>query len=251
MKNNLLNLKDKSKLILNLDEENILETNKYFVSKIEEFWTDFNKNYQDLEKKYSKYLNNKNFFYQKEFLIKKSPIILLTTFFEKEKLYFVESLIENLIDKKVNLKKFKNVISLDVWKYLNLEEMTNDLFSILASKYKQQKEKILKISKSLANTTLISWSNKWAKTSIKEIKTDKKMDELIEDIEIEPTLIIIDNVDKMDNNGWDLIIKIFQFSKLKNLCFVLIIDSNKLDDINKGKFYSLKKYINYPIFELI
>lgn len=84
---------------------------------------------------------------------------------------------------------------------------------------------------------LVSWTNNYFKIDLPKLvdKDDaiKKLNKYIN----KPTLVIIDNIERLDKDSWEIIKIIQKLQSLENFIFVLPINVNKLKsttNINDG-----------------
>ncbi|CRX37085.1 / / hypothetical protein / 586887:588569 Forward [Candidatus Hepatoplasma crinochetorum] len=250
-------------LIVKEDDFELIEVSKKFIKYIEIEYKKYKKKLKEEEERFKKYLDKKNAYFSQEKLLKKSPLTILNAPWGSGKTFFIESFTKHFIDNKIIASKFKKIIILDAWKYSNSknipDEIMSELFYILSEKNTKNelKEKFIKLSINLFNATALSWINKFGYMNFenikKNIKEKKKGD--IENLfiniskEIKPTLVIFDNIERIGKYSWEIMKAIFKISQIDNLCFILPMNINKLNDNKKSNEYPIEKYVDLPIFE--
>ncbi|BDV03776.1 MAG: hypothetical protein HPPSJP_4970 [Candidatus Hepatoplasma scabrum] len=245
-------------LIAKDDDYKLINLGKEFIEKLEDEYKKYKDNLKKEIKKFEKYAQDENVYFSQEKLLKKSPLTILNAPWGSGKTYFIESFAKHFIDKEIKLKTFKKIIILDVWKYSNSkkipDEIISELFSILINKTRKEKlkENLKKFSINFfINPFLVSWANYFLKAKIKEIQISKnELNKLVNDIsnDIDHTLIIFDNIERIGKYSWEVIKAIFKISQIDKLCFILPMNINKLNDNDKYIEYPIEKYIDLPIF---
>ncbi|CRX37091.1 / / hypothetical protein / 586887:588569 Forward [Candidatus Hepatoplasma crinochetorum] len=264
MENFIVNKGYSISLIVKEDDAELINVGNEFISEINKEYLKYKNKLRQEMKEFERYRENNNVYFSQEKILKKSPLTILNAPWGSGKTHFIEKLAKNFIDQKINLKTFKNIIILDVWKYSNSkhipDEIMAELFFILSKIYdkedtKKLMQKLHRFAIKFFNATAISWINYFGKANfeklqIKEInETEKIIDNISNDLE--PTLIIFDNIERIGKSSWEILKAIFKISQIDNFCFILPMNLNKLNDNKKEKNdeYPIEKYIDLPIFE--
>lgn len=98
-------------LLITLEDKNLIEVSKKFLQELETKFKNFNREYEKYKKENEKYLNNKNYVFEPEKIVKVSPMTIIDAPWGTGKTFFIENLIKLLIDKKIKSKIFKKNIN--------------------------------------------------------------------------------------------------------------------------------------------
>ncbi|MGL5246307.1 MAG: P-loop NTPase fold protein [Mycoplasmoidaceae bacterium] len=240
-------------ILIKEDDKNLLKASKIFLKNLENDYEKFNNEYKIEEKKWNDFFVNKskNVLFDPEFLNKRSPITIINSKWGSGKTYFIEQLGKNM--KLNNIKtKFSNFIIIDLWNFLESDEIISDIFKYLFYKLSSVDKKILEIAKEIANKGL-KYLFEPALQAFLNI--DKKMhkDKLkkpIEKLKIQNTIIIFDNLERMGDSSLEIMRLIQKLSKIENFVFILPMDIDKMND-NSDKFEKrIEKFIDLPSYDL-
>ncbi|BDV03770.1 MAG: hypothetical protein HPPSJP_4910 [Candidatus Hepatoplasma scabrum] len=266
MENFIVNKGYSINLIVKEEDTELIDVGNEFIIEINKEYLKYKNKLQQETIKFAKYKQNNNIYFSQEKLLKRSPLTILNAPWGSGKSHFIEQLAKNFIDQKINLSTFKNIIILDVWKYSNAkhipDEIMAELFFILSKIYDQDESKKLmhklhRFAIKFFNATAISWINYFGKTDFDkiQIKEINEIDEIINNIskDIEPTLVIFDNIERIGKYSWEILKAIFKISQIDNFCFILPMNLNKLNynqnENRRNDEYPIEKYIDLPIFE--
>lgn len=242
--------------------EEYKEKNIFFLKEISRLYKKFNNKKIDLHWERTE---NSDFYIDVESLIYKSPLTLFHSDWGQGKTYFFEQLIHNcFISKKIKLEKygFKKIIMIDLWKYINTDNFVNEIvyeiYKFLLNgnqKFVNMFKKLVKESTKAAGIILLNClsggflglSYNLSNPIIKDInKINKDLKK------IEPTIVIFDNLERLENNVLFVFKLIQKISMINNLIIILPMDKSKLYINNISQIdYWLEKYItlgNYFIF---
>lgn len=266
MENFIVNKGYSINLIVKEDDDKLINVGNEFISEINKEYLKYKNKLKQEIKEFEKYKENNNVYFSQEKLLKKSPLTILNAPWGSGKTHFIEQLAKNFIDRKIDFKTFKNIIILDVWKYSNSkhipDEIMAELFFILSKIYdkedtKKLLQKLHRFAIKFFNATAISWINYFGKVNFEklQIKEINETEKIINNIsnDIEPTLIVFDNIERIGKYSWEILKAIFKISQIDNFCFILPMNLNKLDqsrnENQKNDEYPIEKYIDLPIFE--
>ena len=269
-----------------IEIKNFLETeNKnykpeiFFIEKLNYYYSIY-KTQLDLEKEKWEKKVPKNVYLEPEKLSIESPLTILHGVWGSGKTFFIEEKLakewDNLIRCKDN--EFKNLIIINLWNHFY---GSTDTILEFAKLLMDKISKILKNDKKTIFENIFKLLIKEFWTSFSFLKLDKmfnfikkfkssltiNIDELLldekfnakeikekmKDIfkQLEPTIIVLDNLERLEDSVQTDIIKIIRFySFLPNLLFVLPVDKNH---INFGKFKNnsesaIEKYITLNVW---
>ncbi|BDV03225.1 P-loop NTPase fold protein [Candidatus Hepatoplasma crinochetorum] len=264
MENFIVNKGYSINLIVKEDDEKLIDTSNEFILELEKEYFKYKNKLKKEQNKFEKYNNNKHVYFSQEKLLKKSPLAIINAPWGSGKTYFIEQLAKNFIDQKIDIKNFKNIIILDIFKFSNTknipDEIIAELFFILTKIYDQDNKndllnKLHKFAIKFFNATVIAWINYFGKFNFEKFKI-KDLNEteiIVNEISksIEPTLIIFDNIERIGKYSWEILKAIFKISQIDNFCFILPMNINRLNgnENKKNDEYPIEKYIDLPIFE--
>lgn len=172
--------------------------------------------------------------------------------------------------KKLNQKYLKKILIIDAWKFSNSKdvpfefaiELSNKIIEINtnandSTEIKETiKNKIIKkiipdsFSIQLSLFNLLKTEAKYNKNEINE-KDINNLWLKIKD-NLEPTIIFIDNLERLGTNSWDLLKAILKIQEFKNYLIVLPLNLQRLKNNDKHEYneYPIQKYIDINYFEL-
>jgi hypothetical protein len=261
-------------LIVENDDAKFVKVSKKFLKDLEVQFESFKTNWNDENEKLEKYLNKKNFVFKPEKLAKKSPLTLLNAPWGTGKTYFIENFVKLFIDEEIKSEVFKKIIIIDAWKFSNSRDVPFEFAAELArilinmqTKVKDQKIWKLLFKKMLVWMTPTNWNWKFemnffgfgvsteSKKSEKEQteKEVKKYWKLIEE-NAEPTIIFVDNIERLGSFTWDLLKSIIKLQEFDNYLIVLPMNINKLSNNEKNiknSEYPIEKYIDFNYYNFI
>ena len=239
----------------------MIEISNKFLKTLEIEYSKFKKKISEKEKENNKYLNHNNFIFTPEDLNKNSPTTIINAPWGTGKTYFIEKFLKNFIDKKITSDVFQSIIIVDAWKHSThdnipnelINEILNNLFGTLDSKEKAKtktKELFEKSSKFILNSfinavkekTYLDFNNNETKN-----QNEKALNEVSQ--KIKPTIIFIDNIERIGPNSWEIMKGLIKLSKIDNLLIVLPMNIRMLDNKSiSNNEYSIEKYIDITYF---
>lgn len=242
---------------------NLFDISRKFISILEEKYKEYKEKFKILDEENKKYLNNENYLFYPEKLNKKSPTTIINAPWGTGKTFFIEKLIKNLIDNNVNLEIFKNVIIIDAWRHSTHDNIPNELineillklFETLSKDEKKitQIEKIFeKCSKFILNSFINAIKDK-THLDFKNIEENKENEKSLNEIskKIKPTIVFIDNIERVGPNSWEIMKALVKLSQIDNLILVLPMHIRMLDNNTiSNNEYSIEKYIDITYFNL-
>lgn len=258
------------KIIIKDDDKDLQNATEIFINSLEKQYEDFLKNREKLKENLKKYQSNNkekvNYLCDFEELIKKSPFTLIDAPWGAGKTYFIENIVKLFIDKKVSSKIFENIIIIDVWRFSShkeipvqlLMELSNKLSSLIKDTKKANEfaGKMWNLFKNTFNITLIPMINNKLGTDIPKFKSEyeevKDMDVLLNEIsnEIKPTIVFLDNIERLGKDSWEILKAISKLSEIDNILYIFPMNLSKLkqdDDISYE--YPIEKYIDLKYYE--
>ncbi|MGL4647415.1 MAG: P-loop NTPase fold protein [Mycoplasmoidaceae bacterium] len=234
-----------------------------FLKFLEEEAKIFNENYKKNRKDFQKKYDNKDIIFLPESVAVASPITIIHGPWGSGKTYFIETLAKNIIDKKITCKYFKKVIMFDALNYLNPNDIPMAIISklynvLLKSKDGKVDKKINKGLKTSLDNFFVPAFNKVIIPMINgtlKVAIDKFNDSLESKINDfaklfdEPILIIIDNIERLNAQAWDVIKFISKLAIIPNFCFVMPMNAYKLQNNDVDlKELRIQRYLNIPVF---
>lgn len=243
------------------DDEAFLNANKTFLRDLKSLYISFKNSSNLFVKQWNETRkSNKNFDMVPKKIKYLSPITILDADWGSGKSYFIESLIKNCIDEKINLENecnFKRIVVIDLWDYINNDNMTNDVVydvynklvpkaKKLMNKFLEWSSKGLAISFNLCNiftkddiflNISLSLSSKFNKKNISG-KVKKLRNHLKN---IDKTILIFDNVERIEDKSVEIIKLIQKITNIDNLLVILLMNKKKFI-LNKEE-EKIKKYI--------
>lgn len=262
-----------NEIIINVTNEdtNLLNASKVFLSSLEEEYTKFKQNLITNENSNKKYQKNKNFFFCPEQLSKKSPLTILNAPWGTGKTYFIENILKLMIDKELESNIFTKMLIIDAWKFSNskdvpiefIEELGKSLIGLnngtIESKIGNKKiikklvDKLAPSSINLGYQDFYFEYNFQNKNNL-DVTPDQttEIDKIWKNIENneEPTIIFIDNLERLGSLSWDLLKTVIKFQEFKNFLIVLPLNINKIKNNDKIDIseYPIEKYIDIAMF---
>lgn len=264
------------KLSIKLDDKELIEVSKTFLLDIEEKFTDFKKEYKKSFSELKNYINKPNYIFEPEKLSKKSPLTIINAPWGSGKTFFIENFIKLFIDKKIESNVFKKIIIIDAWKFSNSKdvpvefaiELSNKIIDMQISNESEATKKVIKqrildwiIPDSLTwKLNLFNFMSLEGKHTNKNLKDneDEENIEINEQIwkkiqnNSEPTIIFIDNLERLGSSSWDLLKAILKIQEFDNYLIVLPLNLNKFNDNKRidNSEYPIEKYIDFNYYNL-
>ncbi len=209
----------------------------------------FNEKLQENYNNFKKTSENENTIENKGNL---SPMTIFDGRWGSGKTYFIDFFIKNIIESEEKDNSiFKDYIYIDA---LEIVDDENIIYSFLYSLYKKNREvseKILDFSYVVASkgiNAIATISNIISGTKIPEIR-DKGITK--EDLKIsKPTLVFIDNIERIGNDSKVILRLIHKLRKIDNLYFILVTNIHALQSEQKSNDieYPIYKFIGTPYF---
>lgn len=186
-----------------------------------------------------------------------------------DKEFKVKVSIHDKFDCEINCAKIHRFISIDAWKYSATNDILNDFLAELSVelssfyKWNSTHKKIKKLLLSLFNNVLLQWINRFFKVDFKSLTQKERNISNLNKYISKTTLLVIDNIERLGKNAWEIIRIIQRLSELKNLIFVLpmnLIKFNELCQIfsdsktnineNNSGEWNIYKYITMPCYKI-
>lgn len=192
-----------------------------------------------------------------EKVVTKSPLTILNAQWGVGKTHFLTDLLISIKREKIKPKIIKKYIYIDSWKYLSSNNLVNDFIVELGKnlaldsgiKWFNSKKMI----KNIFNYVVVPNINKRFGLSIPKFDYDNSISTINRNI-TSPTLIIIDNVERLGPTAWEIIRVIQKLSISTNLIFLLSINKDKFNELcglNDNEYeWNLQKYISIPYYNL-
>lgn len=242
-------------------KEDFLNSNKFFLSEIKKYYDLFKKDLEEFNRNWS-VNSNKKFSIIPEKTRYLSPITIVDGDWGVGKTHFIETLIKNCSNSEIDLKSlcdFNKIVVIDLWEYINNNEMINDIvfdiYNKLVPKSKKWQKLIKNIFKnSLKASGILLW-NVFTKGNLGlSFSFDKKIGRSIKKVredlrKISLTIIIFDNIERIDIKTNEIIKLAQKISSIDNLLIIFIMNKKKFDAINKNigfeKYITLGKYFKF------
>lgn len=192
-----------------------------------------------------------------EKVITKSPLTILNGKWGSGKTHFLTELLISIKKEKIKPKIIKKYIYIDSWKYLSSNNLVNDFIVELGKnlapdsgvKWFNSKKMI----KNIFNYAVVPNINKRFGLAIPKLNYDNSISTINRNI-TSPTLIIIDNVERLGYAAWEIIRVIQKLSISTNLIFLLSINKDKFNELcglkDNGTEWSIDKYITMPMYKI-
>lgn len=242
-------------------KQDFLNSNKFFLWELKKYYDLFKKDIKEFNQNWSVNSNEK-FSIIPEKTRYLSPITIIDGDWGTGKTYFIETLIKNCSNFEIELKSlcdFDKIVVIDLWEYINNNEMINDIvydiYNKLVPKSKKWQKLIKNIFKnSLKASGILLW-NIFTKDNLGlSFSFDKKIDKSIKKVredlrKISPTIIIFDNIERIDIKITEIIKLAQKISSIDNLLIIFIMNKKKFDANNKNigfeKYITLGKYFKF------
>lgn len=250
-------------LVNDSSDKAFLSANILFLKEIKNNYDIFENDYKESQKRWENNLNILEFI-NPEKLKYSSPITIFDAKWGMGKTYFFEKLIENsILSTKINLKEygFERIFLIDLWEYINNEEMINDIVFDVYKKLVPKSVSMKKIIKNITNKGLsiagVFLGNLFTNGNLGlSINLDNEINKDIEEIKkdlkkIKPTIIVFDNLERLENNSIEIIKLIQKISNIKNLLIILPMNKeqfymNNISGESKiDKYITLGKYFEF------
>lgn len=242
-----------------INTSNLKNQCDYFINHLEKKAKKYAENIKKESDEFNKlYKKNKKIIFTPENLLNVSPITILDAPWGAGKTFFIESLCKYVLKDEIKLNYIKKIIVIDSWKYSISNVIPTDFIFYLVEKLASTlklKDDITKLFINFLNSSAVSMFNKFTGTSFKikdknleNIHIDDVIDKLNDCIK-EPILIIVDNIERIGENGWEILKTIQRLAMLNNLIFVLPMNKDKLVKEKLGNSeWKIEKYINIPFY---
>lgn len=242
-----------------IDNNNLIDKCEFFIRDIEKNAREYNEFIRIENDKFNELSRNNNkVIFTPENLLNISPITILDAPWGAGKTFFIESLCKYVINDEIKLNYIKKIIVIDSWKYSISNAIPVDFIFYLVENLAitlKLKDDIKNLLINFLNFTAISIVNKFVGTSFKinnkkleDLHIDEVIDKLNNYIN-EPILIIVDNIERIGENGWDILKTIQRLAMLNNLIFLLPMNKEKLvSEKLKNSEWKIEKYVNIPFY---
>ncbi|WDA55026.1 MAG: hypothetical protein PPFGHCPK_01507 (plasmid) [Spiroplasma endosymbiont of Drosophila atripex] len=258
-------------LYIKLEDKDLIDVSKVFLFDIEKnfiiFKEEYKKNFSNLQK----YMNITNFIFEPEKLSKKSPLTIINAPWGTGKTFFIENFIKLFIDKKIKSNIFKKIIIIDAWKFSNSKdipfefaiELSNKIVNMhINNESEETKHAIVQKILDWIIPDSLKWQLKFFNFITLEGKhTNKNLNENKENIKTlwkkikennEPTIIFIDNLERLGSSSWDLLKAILKIQEFDNYLITLPLNLNKFNNNKRidNSEYPIEKYIDFNYYNL-
>lgn len=241
---------------ISIDQKNIKDECEKFLRTLIDDTKKFKENHDKYKNDYKQIKKSENVIYTPENVLNSSPVTLIDAKWGSGKTYFIEQLCAFISNESIKLDYIDKIIIIDVWKYSSSSLIPNDFVSYLIEKLASGYKKRRLITNSLIsviNAVPLNMANKVLCTNIKikkikEPSIDKCIKILNKHIS-KPILIVLDNIERIGSNWWDIIKIIQKLVVLDNFIFVLPVFKDKLE-LSNGSEWSIDKYITMPSYKL-
>lgn len=227
--------------------------------------------------------------FKPEFLLNRSPLTIIDGPWGSGKTHFLNETFSLIKENKINIDeeikvkvpileeleyeincvKIQRFVSIDAWKYSATNDIVTDFFNELSIelstfyKWSSKSRKIKKALLSLFNNVILSWINKFLRSNFKPRTQKNKNIFTLNKYINKTTLLVVDNIERLGKNAWEIIRIVQRLSELKNLIFVLPMNLSKFNELcqifgdsniitnktNSGE-WNIYKYINMPYYKL-
>lgn len=240
------NLKEKCIFLIRNIEQNAKKYKEYIKNETKEF--------QKIKER-----SNNNVIFTPENLLNNSPITILDAPWGAGKTYFIESLCKYIMNKEISLDYIEKIIVVDSWRYSISRSIPNDFIFYLVDNLastlnlkNKAKDKFFtflnQVPLSIVNNA-IGTSLKIKENQLKELHSDKIIDSLNKYIN-KTILVIVDNIERIGENGWEILKTIQRLAMLNNLIFLLPMNKAKLvSEKLQHSEWKIEKYINIPFYK--
>lgn len=232
------------------------EYNKFVSNKkiITKEWEEINKDLKELDGKFIP-----------EELYYNSPKTIIDAPWGVGKTYFMEQLVKNIHNGKLDFSNFSRIYKIDAIQFFDGENGTSGIYDFFVKKILKidnvDSKKIRKWFNSHSHEFsigiggLLSFSYKISDKKQENKNEDffkviEKYDEIILSLENKPMIIFIDNIERIENDYWLIIREIHRFSRLQNMIIIFNINSKALKDKNENREWSMTKFIDIVGFTL-
>lgn len=260
---------------INIDDSFIFDLKLYekFLKDIKSLYDSFKLKSEEFNEEWRQFKNNKEYKEQlKKFHISPekerylSPITIFDGEWGTGKTFFLENLMKKCIKNEIKLDSlsgFKSIILIDLWEYMNNQNMVNDIvydvYNKLAPLKRKKINRLIKIL-SIGVKTTLNLSNIFVKNNISldlSLTIDKKLSIKKWSINkiknhlknIDKTILIFDNIERIDDKAIEVIKLIQKISNVDKLLIILVMNLEKFkywkkeDRINK--YITLGKYFKF------
>lgn len=267
-----------NKIQINLnDEKSVVNECQKFIDTLESNYESFKKITDDANNKFTSLINSKrkkrkfllfktkpikihpDFVYVPEKVTLKSPMTMINSNWGNGKTFFIEKLLELLIEEKVKLSKIKRIFVIDSWKFVSSKNVQHDfvkeLFSYLLNdcKFKKNFNKAFKFYMKYINKIVVSFGGKDLSNAYKMWCSQDALTELekINNKLKETILIFVDNIERLGNDSWEIIKVIQKLSMMNNFIFILSVNKENVFNSLSNNENSIDKFITLSPYEII
>lgn len=248
------------KIIIEMDDENFLKASIKYLESIENEYLKFNEKVRAFEIERKNFKEKNLIHFEPETLSRKSPISIINAPWGWGKSYFVEKFSTHFYNGDIKPRVLKGLLVVDAWKFSSSKNtdlfIIDEIFSYLSKNYATITNTLTDTLDSAAKTIGHSISNRITGPKLR-IKEDKhvKLQELIQRIDekIEPTIIFIDNVERMGDGSWDIIRILSRLTSIKKLLIILPMNLSELNNKNTPNVNlesKIDKFIDLSIYNL-
>ncbi|MDE5617391.1 MAG: KAP family NTPase, partial [Ureaplasma sp.] len=247
--------------IKSCDQSNINKMSATFLNYLENDYLEFKKNWiknNNEFKKYKKELNKKCIHFTPEKVLIKSPITILDSPWGIGKTYFLENTCKLVANDEIETKEIKSIIIIDALKFSICNSIPNEFIEELMLKF-SWKNKIYRIIKKslfvIFNIYFLPRINQKYNLLLSRLlykkPTHEKAIKILNKTFSKPTLLIIDNIERMNEKSWEIIRTIQKLTILDNFIFLLPINKVVLNKNfeEKNSEWIIEKFINLPYYE--
>ncbi len=247
--------------IKSCDQNEIDETSNLFLNYLENDYLEFRKNWTESInefKKYEKKSNKKGVYFTPEKVLIKSPITILDSPWGIGKTYFLENTCKLVSNEKIKTREIESIIIIDALKFSICNSIPTEFIEELMLKF-SWKNKAIRIVKKcfciIFNIYFLSRINQKYNLLLSKLlykkPTHEKAIKILNKTFSKPTLLIIDNIERMNEKSWEIIRTIQKLTILDNFIFLLPINKNVLNKNfeEKNSEWIIEKFINLPYYE--
>lgn len=253
-------------LLVKLEDSELLNVSDIFLKDIEKNFKLFQDEHAQNNTILKKYIGSVDYIFEPEKLSKKSPLTIIDAPWGTGKTFFIENFLKQFIDEKIKSDVFKKMIIIDAWKFSNsrdvplefTEELTKKLIMahVKSADEKTSNGIVKKMVKWIVPAS-VSWQVGMGVFSVgathnlttaEEDKIKRAWNDISENKV--PTIIFVDNLERLGSLSWDLLKAILKLQEFKNYLIVLPLNLKKLKNNVKtddGE-YPVEKYVDFNFY---
>lgn len=248
-------------ILLDKDDKDLSISGRKFLNNIEEHYNSFLTRLKREEHSFENVTREMDLkidrviSFTPEKLTKRSPMTIIDAPWGAGKTYFIESIATNIAIGKIETATIKNVLVIDAWTMSDSKHISDEFVSTLFEKLSisspdgERKEHFMNIAAHLFDVDARPWTNKFGKDIAERSVSTDQYNSSLSRINLEPTIVFIDNVDRLDSNAWEVIKSIKKISAIPGFIFVLALNVSKLvDNITEEGEFKLEKYVDLNKF---